>query len=401
MTELNEEQLFADRPAKKGIVRRASKLAVVGLLLVGMAGGGAAGSAATLHWMGQQPPVVQQIRSGVPVSVGEAAKPAAQTTIGAVYRAVSPAVVSVSAGGRSSRGIVPDSEAGGTGFVVDEQGYILTNNHVVQGAQRITIVLVDGTKVDGKVVGTDPTSDIALIKADVPKDKLVVAALGDSDKVEPGETAIAIGSPFGLDHTLTAGIISAVDREFGMASGRPMRGLIQTDAPINPGNSGGPLFNVDGEVIGITTSIESPVRGSVGIGFAIPINKAKRLLPSLQKGQKVDHPYLGIAGVAITEDLATSQKLPVKSGVLVAEVVTDGPSAKAGLKGGDKSETDVPTGGDIITAVDNKTVKTVPELSSYLDTKKVGDEVTLSVIRDGKTMKIDVTLGAWPTSDQG
>ncbi|MDO8671785.1 MAG: trypsin-like peptidase domain-containing protein [Dehalococcoidia bacterium] len=397
-----DEPQFTATPARKGIARRFTSLVVAGLLLLGMVGGGAIGSAATIRWLSEQPPITQQVRTLVPISVGDSAKAATETSsITAIYKAVSPAVVSVNVASQS-RGSTANTEAEGSGFIVDGQGQILTNNHVIQGAQKIVVILLDGTKLEAKVVGTDPASDLALLKVDLPKDKIVIAALGDSDKVQPGEMAIAIGNPFGLAHTLTTGIVSAIDREFGKAGGRPMRGLIQTDAPINPGNSGGPLFNAQGEVIGITTSIESPVRGSVGIGFAIPINKAKALLPSLQKGAQIDHPYLGISGIAITSDLATTQKLPVTSGVLVADVVKDGPSAKAGLKGGTGASTDTPTGGDIITAVDSKAVKTVPELSSYLDTKRVGDKVTLTVIRDGKTIQVDVTLGAWPaTLSQG
>ncbi|MDO8672582.1 MAG: trypsin-like peptidase domain-containing protein [Dehalococcoidia bacterium] len=206
---------------------------------------------------------------------------------GGRYGRRSPAVVSVTALSTPSRSrrLSPQTEAGGTGFIVNDKGSILTNYHVVQGATSVTITLLDGTTIDAKVVGSDPGKDLALLMADIPKDKIVVVYLGDSDAVEPGDLAIAIGSPFGLDHTVTSGIISALNREFGTANGSPMRGLIQTDAPINPGNSGGPLFDANGAVIGITTSIESPVQGSVGIGFAIPINAVKRVLPQLEKGQ--------------------------------------------------------------------------------------------------------------------
>lgn len=396
-----EEGTPALETARKSIGRRVGPAAVAVLVTLASVGGGVAGSAATVAWMANHPlsPAIAAPSTAVAgrqVSTGLSA-----TDIASIYKAVSPTIVSVTAvttSGRSSRS-GPQGAAGGTGIIVSDQGHILTNNHVVQGANKVTVTLLDGATVDASIAGTDPASDLAVLKADIPKDKIAVARLGDSDKVQPGEPAIAIGNPFGLDHTVTSGIISAVNREFGTANGRPMRGLIQTDAPINPGNSGGPLFNDQGEVIGVTTSIESPVQGSVGIGFAIPINKARQLLPDLQSGKTVEHTYLGIQGGAIT-DLATTNKFPVDSGILVVKVVPDGPAAKAGLKGGDQNTSDIPVGGDIITEVDGKAVKTVPELSSYIDTKAVGDVVTLTVIRDGQTMKIDVTLGAWPASLQ-
>lgn len=381
-------------------MRRLLPFLVAVLTLTGLATGGVAGSAATLYWVKMQPSPVQQTVKSSPIIVREVGASSTESSISAIFRAVGPAVVSVTAGNRT-RGSSGQEESGGTGFIVSEQGHVFTNNHVVQGANRISVILMDGSRYEAKVVGTDPTSDLALLQADIPSDKLVIAALGDSDQVEPGELAIAIGSPFGLDHTVTSGIISAVGREFGSAGGRPMRGLIQTDAPINPGNSGGPLLNGKGEVIGINTSIDSPVRGSVGIGFAIPSNRAKQLMPDLAKGKSVEHPWLGIEGGAITADIAQTNKLPVESGVLVAKVIADGPASKAGLKGGDPNSSDTPVGGDIITEVDGKAVKTVPELSVYLDTKRVGDSVTLTVIRDGKTIKVKVTLEAWPVSESG
>ncbi|MFH1486796.1 MAG: trypsin-like peptidase domain-containing protein [Chloroflexota bacterium] len=383
------------------IAHRVAPAAVAALVALASVGGGVAGSAATVVWMTNHaaPPAIAAPATptgGRQVGIG-----LSTSNIATIYEAVSPTIVSVMAvttSSRSSRS-VPQGASAGTGIIVSDQGYILTNNHVVQDANKLTVTLLDGTTVDATIAGTDPGSDLAVLKADIPKEKIVVATLGDSDRVEPGEPAIAVGNPFGLDHTVTSGIISAVNREYGTANGRPMRGLIQTDAPINPGNSGGPLFNDQGEVIGITTSIESPVQGSVGIGFAIPVNRAKQLLPELQSGKRVEHTYLGIQGGAIG-NLATTHQFPVDSGVLVVKVEPNGPAAKAGLKGGDLSTSDIPVGGDIITEVDGTAVKTVPEISGYIDTKAVGDVVTLTVIRDGKTMRIAVTLGAWPASSR-
>jgi S1-C subfamily serine protease len=335
----------------------------------------------------------------------------------AIYRRVSPAVVSVqtAAAQRQLQQRVPRTprlpgvpsipgppdvlpRGTGTGFIIDGDGHILTNYHVVAGADRLTVVLLDGTRLPARVVGSDPGNDLALLKADIPAGKGAIAALGDSDAVEPGDPAIAIGTPFGLDHSITAGIISAVNRSFGTAAGRPMRGLIQTDAAINPGNSGGPLLNAAGEVIGITTSIESPVRANVGIGFAIPINQAKRVLPQLKAGQQVQHAWLGIAGVALTPDIASELGLPgsVSQGVVVAQVTPDSPAARAGLRGARSEAGESLRGADVILAVDGRAVKDVPDLAGYLDTKSPGDTVTLTIWRDGSRQEVRATLGTWP-----
>ncbi len=323
-------------------------------------------------------------------------------TAASVYEMAGGAVVTVAVNGQRSRGPFSEPAQGaGSGFIVDGQGHILTNNHVVRGAQSIVVTLADGTSMPAKLVGSDPGSDLALLKADVPEDKLVIAELGDSDLVVVGEPVVAIGAPFGLEQSVTAGIVSAMGRTFGEASGRPMRDLIQTDAPINPGNSGGPLFNLQGEVIGITTSIESPVRASVGIGFAIPINAAKRLLPDLKVGSQIDHPWIGIRGQAITQQLARQLGLPVERGVLVIQAVPDGPAAKAGIRGGTIEGAVVqPRGGDILTAIDGREVRAVEDIAGYLDTKRVGDTVIVDLLREGKVVQIEVKLDAWPRSEQ-
>ncbi|MBI4493574.1 MAG: trypsin-like peptidase domain-containing protein [Chloroflexi bacterium] len=400
--------------APGGNRRRAVSLALVASMAVGALGGGVVGSAATLYAVRQIPaaqsvllPSAQPLTSASPATEAAPRTDAAQTTpivnvreagaITQVFRKTSPAVVSVGIG--SARGPLGQfrQQGEGSGFVVDRSGLVLTNNHVVEGARRIVVRFSDGTESNATVMGTDPGTDLAVLKADRVPANQGIAALGDSDQVEPGQTAVAIGSPFGLAQTITAGIISAVNRDWGSAGGRPMRGLIQTDAPVNPGNSGGPLLNLQGEVIGITTAIESPVRGSVGIGFAIPSNEAKRLLPQLARGEQVDHPWLGISGTALTPELARQLNLSVQQGVLVSEAIADGPAAQAGLRGGrSTTESDTPVGGDVITAADGKAVGSVQELASYLDTRHVGDQVRLSVLRDGQTIEVPVTLGAWP-----
>jgi putative serine protease PepD len=415
-----EPTIAGSEPNRRGS-RRLATLAIAGALFFGVAGGGVAGAGATLYLFGPQGKLSPQVASAAQPTAtmlteilnGSQAKLAdakLDGTVAGVYKAVSPSVVTVmvkqTRAATAPRGLQPqlpqlpqqpDAEGEGSGVIVDAQGHILTNEHVVNGATEVSIRLADGSEYSAKVVGTAPDSDLAIVQANIPADKLAVATLGDSNAVQPGDPAIAIGSPFGLDQTVTAGIVSGINREFGTANGRPMRGLIQTDAPVNPGNSGGPLLNAKGEVVGITTSIESPVRGSVGVGFAIPSNTAKQLLPKLVAGDKIEHPYLGISGIAITTAIAQQQKLPVQTGVLVGEVAPGGPAEKAGLKGGAAANaTGAPVGGDIITAVDNRPIKSVPEISGYLDTKAVGDKVTLTVLRDGKQMDITVTLAAWP-----
>lgn len=400
------DQSSSDRPPGPG-KRRVVSLALAASIALSAVGGGVIGSAATLAATRQLP--TAQSPQAVALTEQPSQAPAApsvspivnvreDSAITQVYRLASPAVVSVttsSAGGAFGQ---PRQQGEGSGFVVDRGGLVLTNNHVVQGASRVSVHFSDGTVKTATVAGTDSGNDLAVLKVDLPTNQSI-AALGDSTKVEPGQTAVAIGSPFGLPQTVTAGIVSAINRDWGSAGGRPMRGLLQTDAPVNPGNSGGPLLNLQGEVIGITTAIESPIRGSVGIGFAIPINEAKRLLPRLARGEQVQHPWLGISGSALTPELAKQLNLSVQAGVLVQEAVAGGPAAQAGLRGGrGSSQSDVPVGGDVITAADGKAVKSVEELASYLDTRSVGDEVHLSVLRDGQTIDVTVTLAAWPTS---
>jgi len=284
----------------------------------------------------------------------------------------------------------------GSGFVADSEGRIITNNHVVDGARELRVTLADGTELPARVLGRDALNDVAVVQADIPAGKVAAAPLGDSDAVQPGDPAIAIGAPFGLDRTVTQGIVSAINRTFQTGS-RTMRNLVQTDAAINPGNSGGPLLNAVGEVIGINTAIESPVRGSVGVGFAIPINTAMRLLPTLASGQTVQHAWLGLSGVALTPELARQAGLSVQQGILVAQVLPGGPAASAGIHGSGRSARGV----DVITQIDGHPLKSVDDLVGYLEGRQVGDTVRLSVLRDGQPLDLSATLGARPASEQG
>jgi S1-C subfamily serine protease len=332
----------------------------------------------------------------------ELARPAFQDEdlLANLYDRVSPSVVNITVRSRvSGSGNVPEFEQGtGSGIILDTEGNILTNNHVVGEGRRLVVTLADGTKLTARLIGSDPLSDLAIVRVQSPPDKLHPAALGDSDHVRVGQIAVAIGNPFGLERSLTTGVISAVGRVRPSGMGRrSIPNMIQTDAAINPGNSGGPLLNSRGEVIGINTQIQTAagVRGNMGVGFAVPVNAARRAMPDLLAGRKVQHPWLGISGTAVSEDLAEEYDLPVKQGVLVAEVLPDSPAQRAGLRGGGRRD---PGTGDIVLMLDQREVKAVEDIVSYLDGRNVGDRVTVTYIRDRATQTAEVTLAPWPES---
>ncbi|HVV89410.1 MAG TPA: trypsin-like peptidase domain-containing protein [Solirubrobacterales bacterium] len=301
-----------------------------------------------------------------------------------------------------------ESEGGGTatgsGIVIDEKGHILTNNHVIEGANKIEVKLGESDhEYTAEVVGTDPGSDLALLKVEAPSKELDPLTLGDSAKMEVGDPVVAIGNPFGLDRTVTAGIVSALQRQIQAPNGFSIDNVIQTDAAINPGNSGGPLINSAGEVIGINSQIETGGSGSdgnVGIGFAIPINTAKEVIHELETKGTVEHAYLGISAGTINPQLAKAINLPVTEGVLIASVEKGGPSAKAGLEGGNTQATidgaEVTLGGDIIVEADGKKISNMEQIMELVNEKKPGDEVTLKYLRDGKEKTATVTLGKRP-----
>jgi serine protease Do len=268
--------------------------------------------------------------------------------------------------------------SGGSGVIVDKEGYILTNNHVVEGTEKIKIRLNDGREFTATVKGQDSRTDLAVLH--IKAKDLPVATLGDSDKLDVGEWAIAIGSPFGLEHTVTVGVISAKGRS-GLGTGT-YEDFIQTDASINPGNSGGPLLNIDGEVIGINAMIIQP---GTGIGFAIPINMAKQILNDLIKQGKVVRPWLGISVQDLTPEMIEHFKVKEKEGVLIGQVYPGTGAEKARL-----------ASGDIIRSVDDKTTKNVNELVKEIQKKKVGQKVKLNILRDGKEMTIEVVTTAMP-----
>jgi S1-C subfamily serine protease len=303
----------------------------------------------------------------------------------------------------------PESEGGGTatgsGFVIDAEGHVLTNNHVIEGADRISVKLGASDKTyQAKVIGADPATDLALLKVEAPADQLHPLTLGRSSEMEVGDPVVAIGNPFGLDRTVTSGIVSALQRQIQAPNGFSISNVIQTDAAINPGNSGGPLINAEGEVIGINSQIETGGggNGNVGIGFAIPIDTARAEIHQLETNGEVEHAFIGISGGTITPELAGAINLPVKQGVIVQSVVKGGPADKAGIEGGNTSATidgaEVSLGGDIITEVNGKKVAGMDELVEIINAAKPGDSLELSILRDGSTKSATVTLGQRPDS---
>jgi serine protease Do len=349
-----------------------------------------------------------------------------QASLENVYEQVGPSVVNiqVTSSQNSSAQQVPNNpffnspspnqqvpqQALGSGFVWDKSGHIVTNNHVVAGADKVEVRFNDGTTVPATVVGTDPDSDLAVIKVDVPADSLKPVTIADSTKVKVGQLAIAIGNPFGLEGTMTVGIVSALGRTLpaseSLTSGPvySIPDIIQTDAPINPGNSGGVLLNSDGQVIGVTAAIESPVQANAGVGFVIPSQIVNMVVPSLIQNGTFQHPWIGISGMNLSPDIATAMGLNANQrGALVEEVMANSPAEKAGLQSGSQSfdlnSQTINIGGDVITAVNGTPVQQMDDLIAYLATNTtVGQKITFTILRNGKEMTIDLTLAARPSS---
>ncbi len=323
-----------------------------------------------------------------------------------VYKRVNPSVVNI-----TTRSFTFDfffnpipQQGTGSGFVWDKQGHIVTNNHVVEDAESINVTLADGTTAEAEVVGVDPPNDLAVLHIDVAPEKLVPVELGSMEGLQVGQRAIAIGNPFGLERTLTTGVISALGRI--IESGRFLGEVIQTDAAINPGNSGGPLLDSLGRLIGVNTLIFSPSGASAGIGFAVPVSTVKRVVPVLIAEGRYRHPWLGIRGADVTPELAARFRAaglpwPVDHGVLIEAIFRGGPAHRAGLRGGVQQvrvgNQILTIGGDIIVAINGTPIANNRELRVYLEEKThVGDTVELTIVRDGKRMTVKVTLDERP-----
>jgi len=296
------------------------------------------------------------------------------------------------------------SQGQGSGFVWDTAGHIVTNFHVVKDASNIEVTFADGTNVEAKLIGSDPDADVAVLKINLPATQLQPLPMGDSNDLQVGQLAFAIGTPYGQDFSMTSGIVSAINRTIRSGNTRfSIPEVIQTDASINPGNSGGPLFNRKGEVIGINTMILSRSGSNAGVGFAVPINIAKQVVPELIKNGTYNYAWLGISGATLTDDMAKLMSLPATTqGAIVLELAQDGPAMQAGLQGstqvGQVNGLDIPYGGDVIIAINNQPIKTMDDLITYLIEKThPADKATLKILRDGQEKTIDITLGKRPT----
>ena len=326
----------------------------------------------------------------------------------AVYESAGPAVVNISTVVIAYDFFmrpVPQEGGTGSGFVYDAEGHIVTNYHVVENAEELSVTLADGEVYPAQIVGVDPSNDLAVVRIDVENLPQPVA-LGDSDGLRVGEFVVAIGNPFGLERTLTVGVISSLGRVIQSPDGRFIGEAIQTDAAINPGNSGGPLLDLEGRVIGVNSQIISPSRASAGIGFAVPVNTVKRVVPQLIAQGRYAHPWLGVQPLGLTPERAQAFReagmdVPVDEGLLMIEVIPGGPADRAGIRGGDRivqlGNVQLPLGGDIVTAINGEAVDDLQELTVYLETQtQVGDTVEVTIFRGGVEQSVRVTLAERP-----
>lgn len=381
-----------------GRISNVVRLGVVGLALIGgayWAGG---------RWGARQPRKVEALplASGggaLPVSTRDAALTDDEAINVRVYRAASPAVANILTKATEYdffMEAVP-VEGAGSGFVIDPRGYILTNFHVVEGAQSVEVILGDQSRYPAKFLGADRTNDVALVKIEPKGKPLVALPLGDSSGLQVGQKVLAIGNPFGFESTLTTGVVSALGRTVRTSETTQIDEAIQTDAAINRGNSGGPLINSHGEVIGINSAIYTPSGTTAGIGFAIPINTAKRIANDLMTEGRVRQAFLGVQTLPVGGWLAEALDLPVQDGLMIEEVTRGGPAAAAGLRGGDREALAgmrrIVTGGDVITAIDGRKIASQFDMNVALNKKRPGDMVTVTVYRGAKKLDLPVKLG--------
>jgi putative serine protease PepD len=327
----------------------------------------------------------------------------ATSTVGAIYAQSRPGVVELDVSGSAPQtfpfgggGGQQQATSQGTGFVIDTKGNLVTNQHVVAAGSAITVKFADGSTYKGTLVGQDAASDLAVVHVNAPASELHPLSLGDSTTIHVGDGVVAIGNPFGLDGTVTSGIVSALGREISSPSNQPIENAIQTDAAINHGNSGGPLLDLQGKVVGVTSQIQSDSGGNEGVGFAVPVNTLKLVVGQLLASGKASHALLGVHVQTVPSSVAA--QLHIDKGVAVGTVEAGSAAAKAGIKAstGHKrlSGTDYYTGGDTITAVDGKPVASAEALRGAIDAHAPGDKVTLTVVRGGKTRTVQATLGA-------
>ncbi len=314
-----------------------------------------------------------------------------------VYRTISPGVAFVNTTSYTQDwwGDVQEGRGNGSGSVIDSNGHILTNYHVVESAQKLSASFGGNKVYPARVIGGDPDTDLAVIKIDPPPGMTVVP-LGDSDRLVVGQKVLAIGNPFGLDRTLTTGVISGLQRPIRARNNRPIDAAIQTDASINPGNSGGPLLDKYGKMIGINSQILSPAGGSVGVGFAVPVNTAKRVIPQLIQYGEVRRPKLGANLDSVAELSSRGYRLPVETGLLVGNVLPGGAAAAAGLKGLSRDADGSVIIGDIITSVEGEKMNDLDDLYRLLDKKQIGETVRVEVYRGGRATVVSVRLIAAP-----
>jgi putative serine protease PepD len=362
---------------------------IAGIVLLSAAvGAGTGAGIATLVDNGDTTTIQPVASTGTNTSAVTSPQVVSSGSVADLYDAVRPSVVKITAA--STR---VGTGGTGSGLVLDTDGHIITNYHVVQGSNQLDVALSDGTTVSASVVGIDPGNDLAVLKIDASNLKLTPVKLGDSDAMRIGDNVVAIGNPLDLEATLTEGVISGVGRVLNSdGNSRPLRELIQTDTAINPGNSGGGLFNLNGELIGITNAIENPSGQDsfAGIGYAIPVTTLKASLDQMLAGATVTHARLGVALQDVTPAIANTLGIDVQQGVMVAQIEPGSGAAKAGLQAATNR-----TAGDVITGIDNHPVKTFDDLANYLDTKKGGDSVTLTIIRNNQQMTLPITLDTW------
>lgn len=330
-------------------------------------------------------------------------------TLPEIFKMVEKSVVQIKGTSDTSSRLQANSRLG-SGFVYDTNRHIITNYHVAGGGRDLDVTFMDGNIYHAKLIGSDPFTDLAVLYVqDVPKDKLAPLPLGDSAKLSVGEQIAAIGNPFGLSGSMTAGIISGLGRiipsDPSSGSQYSIPNIIQIDAPINPGNSGGPLLNMKGEVIGVNSAIFSTTGEFSGIGLAIPSNALNKVVPSLITKRSFNHPWLGLSGTNITPEIANVIGLKEPRGFLVVDVISGSPAEKAGIHGGEQltsiNGSQIPLGGDVIEKIDNKTIRKIDDVLVYLETEKsIGDNVKISVFREGQIQKINLILVARPSSQE-